>query len=201
MSKQSNNGLKVGAAALIIIICGGYTYASWSESSNGLRDEAAAQRPPDAPPIGGFDGPAGRPSGGGGGRGGFGNPQRMMDELGLDSTQRAAVEKLRAELMENEATRDPRKFFEEARKLLTPEQQKKAEEMRGQMRARGEQMMARREAEAKKVLSPADFATWQRKAQEMRARFAGGRGPGGPGGPGGQRGGGQTQGAGAPAAR
>lgn len=108
---------------------------------------------------------------------------KMADEIGLSTEQR---EKIDAIMKEGGAEANPRGRMEAMSKVLTPEQQVKAAAVIG---ARFQARMAQRKAEAKKRMTPTEFAEFERKLESRRARW-GSMGRGGRGGEGGGRRGG-----------
>ena len=181
-SKGKGNFLKIGIVSLVLVVSGLYLYASIRQSSNGLRDSVAVADNRPGGPTRGAGGPG---RGEGAGAPGFGDPEafraRMRDELKLSDEQMEKIDAIRATYQDKPMI-DRLGMFAEMRKLLTPDQQAKAQAEMQTRLAGMQKFIAERDAEAKKTLSAEDYAVYEKKREEMRGRFRAMGGPGGPGG-------------------
>lgn len=170
--------LLVGSIVLILL-GGGSMWSQYSQAQKGLE--------PLPPPAGSAEGPRegrrdqGRmsPFGAGGPDGGgrmFSQEERekMAKDLGLTDEQQKQIDEIFKKAREADNPMDRFKAFGEARKVLTPEQQKLAEKT---MRSRGEERMQRRLEEAKKRLSPREYEQMKSRMEEMRKRMESGQSP------------------------
>lgn len=174
--KQSNGKfLKVVAAIAMLtgagyLAIGGYQKVQPNSAINNGNTG-------DGPMNGG--GPEGRP-----------NWEQMQREnakaLGLTAQQEAELQKAREVARE---TGDWSAIREASNRILTPDQQRKEEELREKRQAERQARQAEREKKMKAMLSESDQKALQERFQR-RGGGPGGRRGGGPGGPGGPREGG-----------
>ena len=98
--------------------------------------QGPGQRPGGGGPPGGFGG--GRPGGmmGGGGMGGGRGMNRLFEQLNLNDGQKAKLKTIQDDARKKREALD-KETMDKVKKVLTPEQAKKLEDLRKQMMSRG----------------------------------------------------------------
>jgi Spy/CpxP family protein refolding chaperone len=164
-TESGSSWMKIGLLGVLVCGAGVYMYAQYSRYSTGLREEASPWVQQGA--RAGGPGAGARPTE-------FNRENRpdptqrmreMADQLNLTPDQRQRMEAVAAQTAAN-PDRRPGEGMAAMREILTPEQQARAEQLRGQAggaggaewQARRAERMAEREREAREALSPRDFA-------------------------------------------